>query len=87
MRRLYRYAKRLTVVFPESPPFPQDPVKAVLTASRVVGNNLSPVRELHRRCYQRHANPLLFSRIPILLLAKNTVLRQISHNMSISHPP
>ncbi|MEA1910690.1 MAG: hypothetical protein U9N32_03320 [Spirochaetota bacterium] len=83
-KRLKRYRSRIETIF--------EPLKFLFACySQLIlyltDNSIDPVRELHQRCYENSFNPVLFSRINILVFPENNSINVVSHNPTFKVPP
>ena len=83
-KRLIRYRLRIETIF--------TPVKFLFACYsqlilHLTKNNVNPVRELHQLCSRKRFNPVLFSRINILVFPDNNSQYRVSHNPTFRVPP
>lgn len=83
-KRLKRYRSRIETIF--------EPVTFLFVCYsqlilHLVDNNIDPVSKLHQLCYERKYNPVLFSRINILIFSENNSTHRFSHNPTFRVPP
>jgi hypothetical protein len=83
-RRLKRYRSRIETIFA--------PLIILFTGYfqlilHLTDNNIDPVSKLHQLCYERKFNPVLFSRINILIFPDNNSTYRFSLNPTFRVPP
>ncbi len=83
-RRLKRYRPRIETIFAPLALLFEGYSQLIL---HLTNNNIDPVRELHRLCFDKKFNPVLFSRINILILPDNNSIQSISHDPTFKVPP
>ncbi len=83
-KRLQRYRSRIETIFSPLSIIFKDYSHLIL---HLTNNNIDPVGKLHRICYVRNFNPVLFSRINILVFPDNNSQYRYSHNPTFRVPP
>jgi hypothetical protein len=83
-RRLTRYRPRIETIFSPLKGAALDYSHLILS---LIQNKSNPTAELNCLCYDKRFNPVLFSRVNILVLSDYRAETAFSHNSTFSHPP
>ncbi len=78
-RRLQRYRSRIETIFSQVVSVSNNYADLILD---LTGSSKSPLPKLNQLCYEKRFNPVLFSRINILVLPDN----KPNHVFSLNHP-
>ncbi len=83
-RRLKRYRMRIEMIFSLIEKVAFNYTQLIFS---LVQNKSNPAGELNSLCLERGFNPVLFSRVNILVLSNNKTQKVHSHKSTFIHPP
>ena len=83
-KRLKRYRSRIETIFTPLIFLFASYSQLIL---QLTDNSIDPASKLHQLCYERKFNPVLFSRINILVFPENNLTHRFSHNPTFRVPP